>query len=99
MSEIKKPVITKDQSDSIEAFLEVGTKEELLTAKVHCCHFGDEYSGINTIAMCSRFWSGSLTLGMDGPKELRTRNCANRRWLAWKARSFTVREDVFTRHR
>lgn len=49
MSEIKKPVITKDQSDSIEAFLEVGTKEELLTAKVHCCHFGDEYSGINTI--------------------------------------------------
>ncbi|WP_337819282.1 hypothetical protein KY997_23930 [Bacillus paralicheniformis] len=49
MSEIKKPVITKDQSDSIAAFLEVGTKEELLTAKVHCCHFGDEYSGINTI--------------------------------------------------
>lgn len=49
MSEIKKPVITKEQADSIEAFLEVGTKEELLTAKVHCCHFGDEYSGINTI--------------------------------------------------
>ncbi|QII48106.1 DUF1642 domain-containing protein [Bacillus paralicheniformis] len=49
MSEIKRPVITKEQADSIEAFLEVGTKEELLTAKVHCCHFGDEYSGINTI--------------------------------------------------
>jgi len=49
MSEIKKPVITTEQADSIEAFLEVGTKEELLTAKVHCCHFGDEYSGINTI--------------------------------------------------
>ncbi|ARC58845.1 hypothetical protein CHCC20441_3918 [Bacillus licheniformis] len=49
MSEIKKPVITKEQADSIAAFLEVGTKEELLTAKVHCCHFGDEYSGINTI--------------------------------------------------
>lgn len=49
MSELKKPVITKEQADSIEAFLEVGTKEELLTAKVHCCHFGDEYSGINTI--------------------------------------------------
>lgn len=49
MSEIKKPVITKDQSDSIAAFLEVGTKEELLTAKVHCCHFGDACSGINTI--------------------------------------------------
>jgi len=49
MSEINKPVITKEQADSIEAFLEVGTKEELLTAKVHCCHFGDEYSGINTI--------------------------------------------------
>ncbi|PAE51972.1 hypothetical protein CHH95_06420 [Bacillus licheniformis] len=49
MSEIKRPVITKEQADSIEAFLKVGTKEELLTAKVHCCHFGDEYSGINTI--------------------------------------------------
>ena len=49
MSEVKKPVITKEQADSIAAFLEVGTKEELLTAKVHCCHFGDEYSGINTI--------------------------------------------------
>lgn len=49
MSEIKRPVITKEQADSIAAFLEVGTKEELLTAKVHCCHFGDEYSGINTI--------------------------------------------------
>ncbi|MEK3817478.1 hypothetical protein [Bacillus sp. FSL K6-1284] len=49
MSEINKPVITKEQADSTEAFLEVGTKEELLTAKVHCCHFGDEYSGINTI--------------------------------------------------
>lgn len=49
MSEIKRPVITKEQADSIAAFLEVGTKEEQLTAKVHCCHFGDEYSGINTI--------------------------------------------------
>lgn len=49
MKEIKKPVITKEQADSIAAFLEAGTKEELLTAKVHCCHFGDEYSGINTI--------------------------------------------------
>lgn len=49
MSEIKKPVITKEQADAIETFLEKGTKEELLTAKVHCCHFGDEYSGINTI--------------------------------------------------
>ncbi|MCA1184790.1 hypothetical protein [Bacillus licheniformis] len=49
MSEIKKPVITKEQAEALEAFLEVGTKEELLTAKVHCCHFGDEYSGINTI--------------------------------------------------
>ena len=49
MSEIKRPVITKEQADSIAAFLEVGTKKELLTAKVHCCHFGDEYSGINTI--------------------------------------------------
>jgi len=49
MSEIKKPVITKEQADAIETFLEKGTKEDLLTAKVHCCHFGDEYSGINTI--------------------------------------------------
>jgi len=49
MSEIKRPVITKEQADSIAAFLEVGTKEELLTAKVHCCHFGDACSGINTI--------------------------------------------------
>lgn len=49
MSEVKKPVITKEQADAIETFLEKGTKEELLIAKVHCCHFGDEYSGINTI--------------------------------------------------
>lgn len=49
MSEVKKPVITKEQADAVETFLEKGTKEELLTAKVHCCHFGDEYSGINTI--------------------------------------------------
>ncbi|MGG4126437.1 hypothetical protein ABEV79_23585, partial [Bacillus licheniformis] len=49
MSEIKKPVITQEQAEALEAFLEVGTKEELLTAKVHCCHFGDEYSGINAI--------------------------------------------------